>query len=430
MLRFLYVPFVTISILQPALAVRAGDGAAAPSTDRIDVAPTDWPWWRGLNRDGIAKADQSPPLHWSENQNVIWKAMLPGRGHGSATVVGNQVFVAAADEEREIQSVLCFDRQTGKQLWKTDVHSGGFTKKENKKSSQASVTVACDGERLFVNFQNAGAIYATALGRDGTQLWQKKISSFVSHQGFGASPAVYKSLVIFSADNKGGGAIAALDRVTGETVWRHDRPKVPNYTSPVILKAAGQEQLIFTGCDLVSSFEPLSGKKLWEATGATTECVTSTVTDGKIVITSGGYPKNHMSAVRADGSGKVEWENATRVYVPSMLMRDGRLYAVTDAGVAMCWQSDTGKELWKSRLGGTFSASPVMVGEYIFATNEEGQTFVLKPGLESVELVAENKLGDEVFATPTICGGRIYLRVAFHRDGMRQEMLYCLGTGP
>ena len=430
MLRMLCLLFVTISILQTAAAVRAGDGAAAPARDRVDVAPTDWPWWRGLNRDGIANADQQPPLHWSEKQNVVWKAALPGRGHGSATVVGEQVFVAAADEEQEIQSVLCFDRQTGKQLWKTDVHSGGFTKNENKKSSQASVTVACDGERLFVNFQNAGAIYATALGRDGKQLWQKKISGFVSHQGFGASPAVYKSLVIFSADNKGGGAIAALDRVTGETVWRHERPKLPNYTSPVILKAAGQEQLVFTGCDLVSSFEPLSGKKLWEASGATTECVTSTVTDGDVVMTSGGYPKNHMSAMRADGSGKIEWENSTRVYVPSLLMRDGRLYAVTDAGVAMCWKSDTGKELWKLRLGGTFSASPVMVGENIFAANEEGKTYVFKAGLESSEIVAENKLGDEVFATPTICGGRIYLRVATQQEGKRQEILYCLGTSP
>lgn len=435
MLRFLCVLFVAISILKPMAALRAGEGAPSPASDRpasdrIDVAPTDWPWWRGLNRDGIALADQKPPLHWSETQNVVWKAGIPGRGHGSATVVGDQVFLATADEELEVQSILCFDRKSGKQLWKTDLHTGGFTKNENKKSSQASVTVACDGERLFVNFQNAGAIYATALGRDGKQIWQKKISGFVSHQGFGASPAVYKSLVIFSADNKGGGAIAALDRVTGETVWRHDRPKLPNYTSPVILKAAGREQLVFTGCDLVSSFEPLSGKKLWEVTGATTECVTSTVTDGDVVITSGGYPKKHMSAMRADGSGKVVWENRTEVYVPSMLIRDGYLYAVTDAGMAMCWKSDTGKEIWKSRLGGTFSASPVMVGENIFAANEEGKTFVFKAGPESLELVAENQLGEAVFATPTICGGRIYLRVAANQDGKRQETLYCLGTGP
>lgn len=430
MQRTLCVLFFTFSIIRPSSAVYAADGAPAATADRVNVAPSDWPWWRGLNRDGIAAADQQPPLHWSETQNVIWKAAVPGRGHGSATVVGNQVFLATADEEREIQSVLCFDRQTGKQLWKTDLHSGGFTKKENKDSSQASVTPACDGERLFVNFQNAGAIYATALKLDGKQLWQKRISGFVSHQGYGASPAIYKSLVIFSADNKGGGAIAALDRASGETVWRHERPKLPNYTSPIILNAAGRDQLVFTGCDLVSSFEPLSGKMLWEATGATTECVTSTVTDGQVVITSGGYPKNHMSAVRADGSGIVVWENSTRVYVPSALIRDGNLYAVTDAGAAMCWNCANGKELWKSRLGGTFRASLVMVGENIFASNEQGKTFIFKPSPESLQLIAENKLGDEVFSTPTICGGRIYLRVATLHDGQRQEILYCLGNGP
>jgi len=430
MLRILSVLFVTLSILKPVAGVHAADCAPTAANGRMELAPTDWPWWRGPNRDGIAAREQEPPLRWSETENVIWKAPVSGRGHGSATVVGNQVFLATADEQKEVQSVLCFDRQTGKQLWKTDVHTGGFSKKgENQKGSQASITVACDGERLFVNFQNSGAIHATALDRDGKQLWQKKISDFVSHQGFGASPAIYQSLVIFSADNKGGGAIAALDRVTGDTVWRHERPKVPNYTSPVILKAAGKEQLVFTGCDLVSSFEPLTGKKLWEVSGATTECVTSTVTDGSVIITSGGYPKNHLSAVRADGSGKVAWENSTRVYVPSLLIRGGVLHAVTDDGVAMCWQTDSGKPLWKSRLSGTFSASPVLVGDTVFAVNEGGKAFVYKPGRESMELIAENQLGTEVFATPTICGGRIYLRVASQQEGQRREFLYCLGTG-
>lgn len=400
---------------------------AAGDADRIHVAATDWPWWRGPNRDGIAEASQKPPLRWSDSEGVLWKSPVPGRGHGSASVVGERVFLATADHESEVQSVLCFDRQTGKPLWQTAVHRGGFEKKGNSKSSLASATPACDGTRVFVNFLHDGAVYATALGLDGKQLWQTKVTDYILHQGFGASPAVYGSLVIVSADNKGTGAIAALDRATGKIVWKQERPKFPNYTSPVILNVAGREQLLFTGCNLVSSFEPLTGKKLWEVEGATTECVTSTVTDGKLIFTSGGYPKNHISAVRADGSGTVVWQNLSRVYVPSMLVRDGYLYTVLDAGVAMCWKCETGEEIWKGRLGGTFSASPVLVGENLFATNEEGRTFIFKASPEGYTAVGENDLGTEVFATPTFCGSRIYMRVASMVDGKRQETLYCLG---
>jgi outer membrane protein assembly factor BamB len=184
-----------------------------------------------------------------------------------------------------------------------------------------------------------------------------------------------------------------------------------------------------TGCDLVAGFDPASGEKLWEVKGSTTECVTSAVTDGRLVFTSGGYPKNHVSAVRAHGSGEVVWEKSYRVYVPSMLLHGGHLYAVQDGGFALCLEAATGKEVWKGRLGGTFSASPVLVGDLIYATNEAGRTFLFRATPEAFRLVGENQLGDEVFATPTICGGRIYLRVAREEKGQRQEVLYCLGQG-
>jgi len=337
------------------------------------------------------------------------------------------VFLATADHEHEIQSVLGYERQTGKRLWQTEVHRGGFEKKGNGKSSLASSTVACDGERLFINFLHDGAIYTTALSREGRQLWQTKVSDYVLHQGFGSSPAVYQSLVIVSADNKGGGTLVALERPTGKVVWKQERPKLPNYASPIILTVAGRDQLLLTGCDLVSSFDPLTGKKVWEIKGSTTECVTSTVTDGELIFTSGGYPKNHVSAVRADGSGKVVWENNSRVYVPSLLVHDGHLYAVLDSGVATCWKCDSGKPVWTGRLGGTFSASPVLVGEHVFATNESGRTFVFKATPGAFDLVAQNELPGEVLATPTFCGDRIYMRVATQDKGRRQETLYCIG---
>jgi outer membrane protein assembly factor BamB len=394
----------------------------------IAFGSTDWPWWRGPSQDGSADAEQRVPLTWSDSENVIWKAPVPGRGHSSPTVVGDQIFLTTSTNEPEVQSVLCYDRSSGDLRWKTDVHFGGFPEKMNAKASMASSTVACDGRFVFANFLNDGAVYTTALDLNGKKVWQTKITDYVIHQGYGSSPALYQSLVLVSADNKGGGAVAGLDRVTGDVVWKRDRPQLPNYPSPIVVHAAGRDQLILTGCDLITSLAPLTGETLWEIEGATTECVTSTVTDGNLVYSSGGYPRNHMSAVRADGSGEIIWNNATRLYVPSLLCHDRYLYGVLDAGIAMCWKAETGEELWRARLGGTFTASPVMVGERIYATNEEGQTFVFKRTPAKFELVAQNRLGELVYPTPTICGDRIYMRAATRQDDQWQETLYCLGN--
>lgn len=429
--RQTFLILAALCFILPAACQNHADEPNTPATfEPISVTASDWPWWRGPTRDGVAAAGQKPPLQWSDSENILWKTPVPGRGHGSPTVVGDQVFLTSADPIQEIQSVHCYERKTGKQLWQAEIHRGGFEKKGNSKSSLASSTVASDGKRVFINFLHAGAIYTTALSRTGERLWQTKITDYVLHQGFGSSPAVYQSLVLVSADNKGGGVIAGLDRATGKIVWKQDRPKFPNYTSPIVHNIAGRDQLLFTGCDLVTSFNPLTGEKLWEIKGATTECVTSVVTNGGLIFTSGGYPKNHMSAVRADGSGKIEWENNTRVYVPSMLVREGFLYTVLDAGMAVCWQCDTGKEVWKGRLGGTFSASPILVGDHIFATNESGHTYIFKANPAKFELVAENQLGSDVFATPAICGDCIFMRVAGMNDGERRESLCCIGKKP
>jgi outer membrane protein assembly factor BamB len=393
--------------------------------DQISLDAADWPWWRGPQRNGVANPDQDPPTEWSATQNVAWKSPVPGRGHSSPTVVGARIYLATADEQEGTQSVLCYERETGKPLWQTEAHRGGLMRK-NEKSSAASGTVACDGESVFVNFANGGAVYVTAISLEGKLRWQTKIGNYVIHQGFGASPAVYRSLVIAAADSHAGGVIAALDRKTGSVVWSHDRPKEPNYTSPIILHVAGRDQLFLTGCNLFSSFDALDGKTIWEIKGATTECVTSTVTDGERVFCSGGYPKNHLAAVLADGSGQLAWETKDRVYVPSLLARDGYLFGVLDAGVAACWKSDTGQDQWKKRLGGEFNASPVMVRDIIYAANDKGETFVYRANPAKYDQIAVNKLGDAAMGSTTICGSRIYMRVVEQADGQRQELLYCL----
>jgi outer membrane protein assembly factor BamB len=417
---------LVFSICSTPFAVRAEgtDNDAQLAATRTE----DWPWWRGPNRNGVANPNQKPPLSWSDTENVLWKTPVPGRGHGSPIIVGNQVFLPTADHKEQTQSVLCFDRGTGQLLWQTVVHKAGLENGGNAKASMASSTLACDGQRVVATFVNKKAIYATALDLGGNQLWQSKVTDYVLHQGFGSSPTIYKGLVIVGADNKSKGVIAALDAQTGALVWQQPRPKLPNYASPIIYSLAGKDQLLFTGCKLVTSLDPLTGTKLWEIDGSTEETVTSTVTDGKLIIISGGYPKQHLAAVHADGSGKIAWEVKTQVYVPSMLYREGHLYGVLDGGMAVCWKFGTGKEVWKSRLGGSFTASPVLVGDHIFATNEAGRTFIFKANPKAFDLIAENQLADEVLATPAIVGSRIFMRAAVKMNGQRQEMLYSLGA--
>lgn len=417
------------SLVAATCAIAADKEQVRSAVEEIKYSAADWPRWRGPQGNGVANPDQAPPLQWdaSTNANVVWKTPIPGRGHSSPIVVNDFVFVTTAEEDREVQSVICLFRKTGETRWRTDVHRGDLDRKGNKKTTQASSTAAFDGERLIVNFLNGGAIYTTALNLGGKQLWQTKVSDFATHQGFGSSPAIDGPFAYITTDSRGGGVVAALERATGKLAWQVNRPEKANYASAVVLQACGKKQVVLHGCDLISSYDPLTGHKLWEIEGATTECVTSLVTDGERVFASGGYPRKHVQAVKADGSGKTDWESNLQVYVPSMIVRDGYLYAVQDSGVATCWKSDTGEEMWKERLGGTFTASLVLVGDNFFAVNEAGEIFIFKANPTGYESVAKNKLGDEVYATPAICGGQIFMRVVEQQAGKRQEMLYCLG---
>ncbi len=310
---------------------------------------TDWPAWRGAKGDGISADTNIPPALWDETLNVTWKRPIPGKGHGSPIVVGQQVMVATADVDAQVQWLVALDRATGQELWKCAVHEGGLKVEGNKKASLASSTPCCDGERIYINFLNQGAAWTSAVSLDGKLIWQQKISDYTVHQGYGSSPRVYRELVIVSADNKGGGALVALNRKSGEMKWRIERPKLPNYASPVVVRADGKDQLIFTGCDLVA-----------------------------------------------------------------------------DAGIALCWNSKTGEEMWKERLGGTFSGSPVMIGDRIYATNEEGTTFVFQVSPENFQLLGANTLGDESYSTPAIAGGSVFLRYASYDGDHRQEYLACV----
>ena len=206
--------------------------ASCVIAQRPSISANDWPWWRGHQQNGVAADGQQPPRQWSQTENVRWRLPIAGRGHGSPTVFADRVFLATADSSKEEQSVVSVDRETGKFIWQTVVHTGGFANKSrnklNQKASLASSSVATDGQKLFINFMNDNALWTTALNLNGKILWQKRISDYVLHQGYGASPAIFGDLVIVSADNKSGGVVVGLDRDTGQVRWRRDRPSKPN----------------------------------------------------------------------------------------------------------------------------------------------------------------------------------------------------------
>jgi len=386
----------------------------------------DWPWWRGPNKNNIANGPA--PTEWSQSKNILWEAPVSGRGHSSPIVVGPHIFLATADEQKKTQSVVCHDRDSGKLRWTTKIHEGGFDGRFHAKNTRASATLASDGERVYGVFYNDGSVWATALALDGQKLWQEKVSGFTSHWGYSASPTVHKSSLIIAADNKGESTLAALDGATGKLRWRTKRPAAPTYASPIVLEVAGRLQLLICGADSVHSYDPDSGEELWSCKGTSTECVGTLVASKDLVFASGGYPKKETLGVRADGSGKVQWRIPQGDFVPSLLLHEGHLYTVLDNGVACCWNAETGAETWKTRLEGNFSASPILTGDCLYVSSESGVTFVFKANPMKFEPVAENRLGTAVFATPAICGGRIYLRAVQQVGAAKEERLFCIGV--
>ncbi|MGE3804553.1 MAG: PQQ-binding-like beta-propeller repeat protein [Gemmataceae bacterium] len=404
---------------KPIVEVVAENPEEIRKSPPVEPASEDWPWWRGPARNAIA-AGEAPPSKWSKDENVLWQAAVPGRGHSSPIVVGNKVFVTSADETAETMSLYAFERHTGKQLWATEIHKGGFLGMHTK-NSQASATPACDGERVFTAFAVQDGVWVTAVDLEGKIVWQEKAGPFVARHGYGSSPVVYRSLVIVSGDNFGPGYVTAFDRKSGKMVWRKARNTGDSYGTPIVAAVAGREQLLLSGQNSVHSYDPASGDVLWKVAGPADVTANTVAFDGERVFASGGYPQRAIQCL--DGKdGKQAWDKREKVYVTSMLAHDGKLFVVEDGGRAYCYDAGTGAEVWHDNLHASFSASPVQAGDYIFVPSEDGKTIVIQTKPE-YKVVAANKLGEAdegYFATPTICGGRIYLRSL--------QNLYCIGA--
>jgi outer membrane protein assembly factor BamB len=375
----------------------------------------DWPQWRGPRLDGTS-AETNVPLHWSGTSNVLWKTPLPGLGHASPIVAGSRVFTVSAVPESQERVLLAIDRESGKLLWQRGVLKAPLERK-HALNSHASSTPACDGESVFVAFLDVNQMLVAAYDLDGKQQWVVRPGKFSSMHGFCSSPILHQDKVILNGDHDGDGYLVALDRGTGKELWRTERPnKTRSYCVPLIHDIAGRTQMILTGSKCTASYDPNNGKLHWILDGPTEQFVASPVYSERddLVLITAGYPEYHTLAIKADGNGKVGAEKIAwrtkkgAVYVPSPIIDGDYFFIISEAGIAHCFETKSGKILWQERMG-THHASLVSAEKRIYFLNDDGVTHVVEAGPE-YRLLARNELGERTFASPAISGGRLFIR--------------------
>lgn len=404
----------TIDLLQAGSVTATAEKAKSlPVRVVMPVAGAErqWPRFRGPSGQGDA-IDTDFPLTWSETENVLWKTELPGVGNGSPIVWDDRIFLTAAAADETTRWVLCFARDTGKELWRREAPKPETQEKLYWKNSYASATPVTDGERVVALLGNSGLI---CFDFEGNQQWHRDLGEFSTTHGPGTSPLLYKDKVIVLQDqNRADSVFAAFDKKTGKTVWERERPRSMGWSTPVILRIGDRDVLVYNGSNKIVAYDPETGESLWTVGGSSIESIpTIVVGDGLIYSTSG---RNGPSlALRPTLEGEqtqmhVEWKLPRGgPHVPSPAYHDGRLYIVNDTGIGTCLDASNGKTLWQQRLRGRFSMSPIVAGDRILVTSETGTTYVLKAGPE-FEILATNELNDDVLATPAVLGGRLYFR--------------------
>jgi outer membrane protein assembly factor BamB len=423
-----------------------------------NVLAEDWPCWRGPRLDGHS-AEKNLPIKWSAKDNVAWSTPLPGIGHSSPIIVGDRVFVTTCLLKEEDRLLVCLDRHTGKILWQREVVHSPLEPK-HKLNSWSSGTPASDGTHVWVAFarlrphapsddlprkpRDAGYLQKHATlsdhvsemvvacyDMDGKQVWAKTPGQFYARHGFSTSPIIYKDTILLNGDQDAEAYVVALDKSTGSERWRIDRgDRIRSYCAPLVVNAGGKTQMVMTGANHVTSYDPDTGKKIWEIDGPTEQYVASPVYGSGLLFITAGFPTYHNMAIRPDGVGNitkshVEWHESktaarNAAYVPSPLAFGDWFYVVSDQGYLNCFEAKTGKRLWINRLGDHHSGSPVYGDGHIYLPSDDGVTYVLRAGPE-FKVVAENAMGDKCFSSLAIANGKIYLR--------GEQALHCIGAG-
>lgn len=416
----------------------------------VAASAENWPGWRGPRGDGTS-LEKGIPTGWDgeTGKNIRWKVELPGTGHSSPVIWEDRVLVTACLEDNLERVLLCLDRHTGKKLWQKTVVKAPLETKHTL-NSFASSTPATDGELIFVSFLEVdgrtipapnvgkprpitpGEMVVAAYDFDGNEKWKVQPGEFISAHGYCSNPVLYRDTVIVNGDHDGDSYIVALNRNTGKTVWKQKRANgIRSYVTPLIREIAGREQMVLSGSEAITSFNPEDGSVYWTVDGPTEQFVASMVYDGEYFFMAAGFPTHHVVAVKPDGDGNVtethvEWHSTdAKCYVPSPVLCSGLLFVADDRGTASAFDAKTGEKVWRDRMGNHFSTSLITNAGKVFFVADNGITKIVDPGTESEsgtpQIVAENPLGESTYASPAIAHGNLFIRGEKH--------LFCIG-GP
>lgn len=409
-----------------------------------ESAPLYWPQWRGPLGTGVAP-QANPPIEWSEEQNIAWKAEIPGKGSATPVIWENMIFLQTAvpvgeaiqQEEpdpstprrrgpRGIQptrpqqfTVLALDRATGRTLWKKVVREQLPHEGTHPTGTWASASPITDGKRLYAYFGSQG-LYC--MDFEGNVLWEKDFGDMEKRLGFGegASPALYGDKIVVTWDHQGPSFIVALDKETGEEIWRQEREEITSWSTPLIVEGGGKIQVVTSATNKIRSYDLKNGELIWEATGMTLNAIPTPVSDGERVYLMSGFRGNSLMAISLDARGDVTgtpsviWSyDRDTSYTPSPLLYQGVLYFLkSNDGVLSTFEAATGKRVYGPvRLDGVPNvyASPVAAADRIYIAGRDGGTVVFQHGRE-FSLLATNELNDGFDASPVLVDNEIYLR--------------------
>jgi outer membrane protein assembly factor BamB len=404
------------------------------------TAIADWPEFRGPTADGhVATSDANAnlPLEWSESKNVRWKTAIPHRGWSTPVVMDGKVWVTTATDDGHDFYALCLDADTGEVLHNKHLfHCDEPEPLGNNVNNYAACSPAIEPGRVYVHFGSFGT--ACLDTNTGDVIWSRDDMPCRHYRGPSSSVVLFDDLAILTFDGADYQYVTALDKATGETVWKTDRNIEWNdenltgeyakyadmakegdfrkaHSTPIVVDAGGEPLLVSGGAKATFGYDPRTGKEQWRVRYDDWSVAPVPVSQDGVAYIVTGLMHPELWAVKTDGSGDVTesgvlWRIKTSVpKSASPLLVDGLIYMVNDDGVASCVEAASGEVVWKKRIGGRHWASPIYAADRLYFFSDDGETTVLAPGREFKEL-ATNTLNDGFMASPAVSDGAFFLR--------------------